>query len=445
MDRGRIGTGAKVVRRVSRRRFLYGAAAALGGVALASCSGGPFGGSRETIHFWNLFGGGDGARLADMESDFIQSHPEIDLSATTLTWGAPYYTKVSMATVGGRPPDVAVMHLTRLPAYAPAGLLEPLDPDVLAEYDIGQDKFLPEIWEGGKYKGEIYAIPLDTHPQVMFYNTDICKEAGLLDSDGNLKPLQGRAELIDAFQKSMEVTKEQGIAFAPADPVVPWRLFYSFYGQLGGEVLSPDASEVILDQEKAEEALSFLVELALDKEFTPSNQDYGAAVAQFQSGNAGFHWNGEWEVTTFLDAKMPFSMTEFPDVFGNKRVQADRHTFVIPKGIANDSKAFDGALKFISSMLKSSLIWAEGGHIPAYRSVLESSEYKNLKPQSNYAGVADKVVLDPKAWFSGSGSDMEVQASVPMQQAMAGSIGPKEAVKQIRAAMQELVDTPKPF
>ncbi|HJQ28888.1 MAG TPA: extracellular solute-binding protein [Rubrobacter sp.] len=443
MDGGyAVGKG---VRRVSRRRFLYGAATALGGMALASCSGGPFGGSRATVHFWNLFGGGDGARLADMESDYVKSHPGIDLKATTLTWGAPYYTKLSMSTVGGRPPDVAVMHLTRLPAYAPAGLLEPLDPDVLSQYDIGPDRFLPEIWEAGKYNGEIYAIPLDTHPQVMYYNTDICKKAGLLDSDGNLKPLVGREALIDAFQKAKEITKEQGIAFAPADAVVPWRLFYSFYGQLGGEVLSPDASEVILDQDKAEEALSFLVELTVDKEFTPSNQDYAAAVAQFQSGNAGFHWNGEWEVTTFLDAKMPFSMAEFPNVFGNKRVQADRHTFVIPKGIASDKKAFHDALQFVSSMLKSSFIWAEGGHIPAYRSVLESSKYKNLKPQSNYAGVADKVVLDPKAWFSGSGSDMEVQVSVPMQQAMAGSIDTKEAVKQIRAAMQELVDTPKPF
>ncbi|HEX6710394.1 MAG TPA: extracellular solute-binding protein [Rubrobacter sp.] len=443
MDRRYVG-GMRV-RRISRRRFLYGAATALGGMALASCSGVPFGSSKETVHFWNLFGGGDGARLADMESGYVKSHPGIDLKATTLTWGAPYYTKLSMSTVGGRPPDVAVMHLTRLPAYAPAGLLEPLDPDVLSEYGIGPDRFLPEIWEAGKYNGEVYAIPLDTHPQVMYYNTDICKKAGLLDSDGNLKPLVGREALIGAFQKAKEITKEQGIAFAPADAVVPWRLFYSFYGQLGGEVLSPDADEVVLDQDKAEEALSFLVELTVDKEFTPSNQDYAAAVAQFQSGNAGFHWNGEWEVTTFLDAKMPFSMTEFPNVFGNKRVQADRHTFVIPKGIASHKKAFHAALQFVSSMLKSSFIWAEGGHIPAYRSVLESSKYKNLKPQSNYAGVADKVVLDPKAWFSGSGSDMEVQVSVPMQQAMAGSIDTKEAVKQIRAALQELVDTPKPF
>jgi multiple sugar transport system substrate-binding protein len=135
---------------ISRRRFLYGAATALGGLALTGCGNISIAGRGRTVDFWNLFGGGDGARLAAMESDFVKSHPGIELKATTLTWGAPYYTKVSMATVGGRPPDVAVMHLTRLPAYAPAGLLEPLDPDVLSEYDIGQDKFLPEIWEGGK-------------------------------------------------------------------------------------------------------------------------------------------------------------------------------------------------------------------------------------------------------------------------------------------------------
>src|SRR5688500_6948546 len=102
-----VDGGSRRVRRVSRRRFLYGAATALGGMALASCTGGPFGGSKRTLHFWNLFGGGDGARLAAMESDFVKSHPGIELKATTLTWGAPYYTKVSMATVGGRPPDVA--------------------------------------------------------------------------------------------------------------------------------------------------------------------------------------------------------------------------------------------------------------------------------------------------------------------------------------------------
>ena len=63
--------------------------------------------------------------------------------------------------------------------------------------------------------------------------------------------------------------------------------------------------------------MEFMVELTVGEELTPANQDYAAAVAQFQSGNAGFHWNGEWEVTTFADAGMPFSIVPFPSIFGN--------------------------------------------------------------------------------------------------------------------------------
>ena len=440
-----VDAGRGPARRVSRRRFLYGAAAAFGGMALASCSGAPFGSLKSTVHFWNLFGGGDGARLSDMESNFVDSNPNLELESTTLTWGAPYYTKLSMSTVGGRPPEVAVLHQTRMGAYAPAGLLEPLDPGMLTEYDIGPDKFLPEVMESAKYQGEIFTIPLDTHPQVMFYNTDIAKKAGLLEENGDLKPIEGPDAVIDAFKKAKEVTGEQGVAFAPADGTVPWRIFYTLYGQLGGEVLSPDASEVVLDQENAERAVEFMIELTVGEELTAANQDYPAAVAQFQSGNAGFHWNGEWEVTTFAEAGMPFSIVPFPSIFGNNRVQADRHTFVIPKGVGKDSRKMDAALTFVSSMMKNSFIWAQGGHIPAYLPILESEEYRNLTPQSNYAGVADDVVLDPNAWFSGSGSDMETQAAVPLQQAMAGGLKPKEAVDAMRASMQELVDTPSPL
>ncbi len=277
-------------------------------------------GSGQIVHFWNLFGGGDGARLADDAEQLRGSrNPQVELEATTLTWGAPYYTKLSMSTVGGRPPEVAVMHQTRLGAYAPAGLLEPLDPEMLAEYDIGPDKFLPEVFDSAKFGGEIYAIPLDTHPagdvlqhgdrqrgraRWTRWRTSRRSKAPMRSSTRSRRPRRSPGS--------------RGSSFAPADGAVPWRLFYTLYGQLGGEVLSPDASEVVLDQEKAERAVEYLVEITVGEELTSANQDYPAAVAQFQSGNAGFHWNGEWEVTTFVDAGMPFSMVPFPNIFGNK-------------------------------------------------------------------------------------------------------------------------------
>jgi multiple sugar transport system substrate-binding protein len=59
-------------------------------------------------------------------------------------------------------------------------------------------------------------------------------------------------------------------------------------------------------------------------------------------------------------------------------------------------------------------------------------------------GVADNVVLDPEAWFSGSGSTMEQRASATFQTAMAGALTPKQAFAELRAMFQEFVNTPKP-
>jgi multiple sugar transport system substrate-binding protein len=404
---------------------------------------GLIGGGERTVTFWNLFGGGDGARLQTMEDKFRKEHPNVNLESTTLSWGAPYYTKLSMSTVGGSPPDVAIMHLSKIGAYVPAGLLEPLDPDELAEFDIGPDKFLPGVINSAKVDGEIYAIPLDTHPFVMYYNTEISKKAGLLDADGKLKPMRGTREVTEAFKKAKDVTEKWGVSFYPSnDPSGNWRLWYSLYSQLGGQVLSPDAKEVVIDEAKAEKALSFMADLTLDEKVMPSNVDYAGSVALFQNGQAGFYWNGEWEVTTFEAAKMPFSMVPFPNVFGSNAAQADRHTFVIPRGVSEDNRK--AALQFVSSMLKSSLTWAEGGHIPAYQPVATSEAYKRLKPQSNYASVADDVVVDPIAWFSGAGSQLEMEVSGAIQPVLGGQISPERGVARFREALRDLVNTPSP-
>jgi multiple sugar transport system substrate-binding protein len=305
---------------------------------------------------------------------------------------------------------------------------------------------LPTILASSKYEGQIYTIPLDTHPFVQYYNTDICKKAGLLGPDGELKPLEGPDAVIGALKKAKEVTGDLGLSFYAADAAGPWRLFYTLYGQQNGSpIISPDAKEVTVDKDKALQALEFMVALSQDAKVVPANLDYGGSVAQFLSGTAGFHWNGDWEVTTYEDAGLPFSMLPFPNVFGKNHIsQADRHTFVIPKQPTKNPRDMEPTFQFISSMLKNSLTWAKGGHIPAYLPIAESEDYKKLSPQSNYVGVADNVVLDPKAWFSGSGSTMEQRASAAFQTAMAGGSTPKQAFAELRATLQEFVNIPKP-
>ena len=169
---------------ISRRSLLRGAGlVGLGGLVSGCCSAlasgfvgtGP---PKNTLSYWNLLGGGDGTRMQAMEQAYQKQHPNIALDAVVLAWGNPYYTKVSLATLGQRPPDVAISHLTRASILAQAGLLEPLNENELAPYGLTGGHFTPTAWNMAHTNGTLYAIPLDTHPLVMYYNTDICKKAG---------------------------------------------------------------------------------------------------------------------------------------------------------------------------------------------------------------------------------------------------------------------------
>src|SRR5450631_1687241 len=124
------------MRHITRRRFLessialgVGSGAAL--MLLDAC--GSAGSSSTGLTFWNLFGGGDGVRMVEMEDAYSKSHPNVQLESVTLAWGAPYYTKLAMAAAGGRPPDVGISHMTRVPIYAEENLLDPFDLNELAK------------------------------------------------------------------------------------------------------------------------------------------------------------------------------------------------------------------------------------------------------------------------------------------------------------------------
>jgi multiple sugar transport system substrate-binding protein len=79
--------------RMSRRSFFEravaaGASSSVALTLLAAC-GGPTTGPTTSITYWNLFGGGDGVRMIQMENDFAKATPSIDVHSVTLAWGDP--------------------------------------------------------------------------------------------------------------------------------------------------------------------------------------------------------------------------------------------------------------------------------------------------------------------------------------------------------------------
>jgi multiple sugar transport system substrate-binding protein len=430
---------------ITRRRFIAGAAAlGLGAAGVVATTGPPFGGGSRTISFWHLFSGGDGERMAQMLDGFAKSGTGIKVEPVTLTWGPPYYTKLQLAAVGGRPPDVAISHATRLGSLAPAGLVMELTPELLGKHGITPDKFAPAVWKRGQFKGKQYAIPLDTHPFVLYYNTTLAKKADLLGEAGRRRQLSGEKEVLDAFSALKKASGQWGVV-TEIRGVSLWRLFLTLYGQQsGGPIFSADGKHLTIEDDKAERALEFMQQLGAGRKVMPTTFDYPASIANFQNATTGSMLQGEWEVTTFQAAKMKFDMTPVPNMLGKEVTQADSHAFVIPVSSSRSPERLDAALEFVAGMLKSSLTWAQGGHVPAWRPVLDSEKYRKLTPQSHYASAAESTIVDPPVWFSGSGSDLENEAWGAFLGVVVGGSKPKAGLNQFRSAMQTFLDKPSP-
>src|SRR5699024_1039613 len=134
----------------------------------------------DDIAFWHLLSGPDGVTMGEMLDGYMATDGAADVTQTVLAWGAPYYTKLAMASAGGRAPDLAVMHAARVPGYAPGGLLDEWDLDLLGEFGIRQEDFPELVWEKMVVDGKLTAIALDSHPFVLYYNTEIAEAAGVL-------------------------------------------------------------------------------------------------------------------------------------------------------------------------------------------------------------------------------------------------------------------------
>ena len=436
------------------RRGLLGAGLAAMALPLAACSSPVAAGlsgaalDPSTLVFWNLFGGGDGSRMQAMERGYAKANggPSA-IQATTFAWGNPYYSKVTLSTVGNKPPDVAVAHLTRAKLLADGDLLEAITAQDLASVGLTAADLDEKSWTAQRTNGHDIAIPLDTHPFVMFFNKDVLDEAGLLTGGGKLQPLQGMDDFESALAEISKVTGGAAITIANVNEfATPWRMFLTLYSQIDGAppYLGDDGTTITVDRDAAEQVLGTLTRW-VQRGWLNRSLDYASAGTAMYTGKAGLYLQGEWEITTAQQIEgLEFGMVPVPQLFDTPANQADSHTFVLPKKDRTAEQRLQ-AMRFIKSMLDQSMTWAEGGHVPAYVPFRDSSAYKALEPQADYAVAAERAVYDPGAWYSGSGSTFETIAGSQMALVQQGSISPKGALAEISDQLQVYLRTPSPL
>lgn len=432
--------------RVSRREFLSvtgglslaGALAACASPVATSLTGGQP--ATADVIFWHLFGGGDGANMATMVNDYQHASGR-SVESTLLSWGNPYYTKLALSTSSGRPPDVAIAHLSRLPLLAQAGLLEPVG-QAFSAVGVTKDKFTPAAWSKATVNGTTFAVPLDTHPFVLYYNLDLAKKAGLLGEDGtSLAPMKNSDDFVAAIQAMKRAAGGDfgAVASVTTDPSTCWRLFMMTYSGIAGPLVTDLGAKLAIDRSAMEESFAFLQSLTGPKGLMPKTSTPTTSSTLFSQGKVGFLFDGVWQIPTYRDVKgLKFGVQPFPALLGDKPVAyADSHSLIIPRSSGRSAARTNDAVDFVKGLLDRSLIWAGGGHVPAWLPVQKSPEFAKLQPQSTYVEAAFNAVYDPPGWYTGAGSDFQTAMGSVVSSVLGGGLSPKSGSDAMRTSLQK--------
>jgi multiple sugar transport system substrate-binding protein len=318
---------------------------------------------------------------------------------------------------------------------------------MLALVGLSPTDFNQTAWETQKVDGKSYAIPLDTHPFVLYYNIEVCDKAGLLNSDGSLKEIKGTDGWEQALQAAKEVTGAYGASAATVSELAtPWRWFQTLYSQRDGNTpwLADGGERLTYNEELTLDTLHWMQKLTTSG-LMPTTTDYAGSQTLMFTGQSGFYLQGEWEITTAQSIEgLEFGMTTVPVIYDQPAQQADSHTFVLPKMERTDEQVML-AMGFVKSMLDQGMIWAEGGHIPTYLPTFDSEAYKSLEPQSNYAAAADTAVYDAEAWYSGSGSTFENTIGAQIGLILQGLATPEDGLSTAHDLLTTYANTKSPL
>ncbi|HEX2101501.1 MAG TPA: extracellular solute-binding protein [Candidatus Synoicihabitans sp.] len=306
------------------------------------------------VTYWEKWSGFEGEGMRQVVERFNRSQDRIIVDYfTTSSIGR----KTLIATAGGDPPDVAGLWSQRVPQFAEAAALTPLEPFLL------RDGFTVEQWLARyepvyaricRYAGTVYAGISSPAIIAFHWNKTLFRQAGL-DPD---RPPRTIAEL-DAFSERLTRRDPRTgdilqTGFLPQDPGWwPW----VFYAWFGGKVFDGENITIGTDPQNfaaAQWVASYTHRLGKAdlQKFASGFGLPGSADAAFMSGKVAMILQGVWynnyiqQYRPGLDYGVARWPTALPGLENFSLAEAD--VLVIPRGAKNPDAAWE-FIKYVNS------------------------------------------------------------------------------------------------
>jgi multiple sugar transport system substrate-binding protein len=393
---------------------------------------------RIVLNYWNGFTGPDGVTMQAMVRQFEAENPDIRVKLQIIPWGT-YYDKLTLSLAYGGAPDVFIVQAARFPEFAAHRTLRPLqDLYAAAQPPLGEKDFAPVPWRESFYEGVQVALPLDTHPMGLYYNTKLFREAGIVDAQGNARPPATWDEFVADAQKLTKDTHGEGRpdqwGFVFTNQHTNW---LTFAHQFGADILTPDGKRGAMSSPGAIEATRHMTDLIYRYHVAPKPEGVDAWLA-FRTGKAAMALEGIYMVASLEEQhNLQFAGAPVPQFGPQRGVWGGSHMLCQPVGISPErSRAAWRLMRYLSDH---SLTWAKAGQVPARLDVTRSPQFQALTVQSQFARQLDYVIYDPqvpRANALNQFADPAIEAALLQLQT------PEEAMRDADRRIDQLLKRP---
>lgn len=387
------------------------------------------------IQYWYGLGSVAGETMESIIADFNDSQDEVKVTGVQQSSYSETYQKVQAAIAANQPPAVFISD--DYGTIAQKGIFAELTPYLDESFD--KDDYLDVFMEPAYVDGKLYGLPAYGTTQVVYYRKDKLEEAGI-------DPKEAFSSWENVYEASQKLV-DQGLTSFGHLPMWGADNLVDIALSNGGQFLSEDGKEVLIDSDQWVEAWNFVREKIHDSKITKVESggegwEYWYRTIDNVMNGQAMSYTGSSGDKGDLDFEIIDSIPQ-PGLNGNPaKPQAGALYLVVPEKASEEEKK--AAAKWIQYFTSPEISakWSKAiGYIPVRKSANDVEEYKEFIKENPYAGVpfeqaqtASPRFLDP------TGGQILDELTKAADKVELQNVDAKEALAEAKANAQEALD-----
>jgi multiple sugar transport system substrate-binding protein len=244
-----------------------------------------------------------------------------------------YWVKIPSAFASGTAPDIIYNTVTETTStFAELGMYLDLDDYIAASEIVNPDDFEPGIWSTAEWNGGTWVVPYAWTDLGITYNKAMFDAAGLdyPEAGWTWDEFLATAKALTVDTTGDGVMDQWGFAMNNW----PYLGLFPFIMSNGGEILSADKTEVLVDSEAGMEAIKFYLGLVHTEKVAPTALDLGENPNPFATGVVAMELTRSFAPYQYglINPDLAFGVTSIP-------MKTDRVNYFEGSGFGINSKS----------------------------------------------------------------------------------------------------------